>query len=190
MTAYTTGSHPSVGLSAPPPVWVCTLLGIALILAGLFVLGDIMVATLISAIFIGIVAIVIGVFEIVHAFWSKGWGGFLWQILLGVLYFAFGVVLVSQPVSGALVLTYMLGLILLISGFVRLFLGFRHWNAGGWLLLLSGIVGAIAGLVIISGWPTTGLWVLGLLLGVDLLAHGVAWLAYAWIPAARTARPH
>src|SRR4051812_1945741 len=183
-------SSPHVRTFGPRSRWTCALLGVVMIAAGVLALGDIVFATIISVKLIGLAAILVGAFEIVHAFWSKGWGGFLWQILLGVLYFAFGVVLVSQPVSGALVLTYMLGLILLISGFVRLFLGFRHWNAGGWLLLLSGIVGAIAGLVIISGWPTTGLWVLGLLLGVDLLAHGVAWLAYAWIPAARTARPH
>ena len=84
-----------------PPFWVCVLLGLVMILAGFFVLGDVMLVTVISTIFIGWVAIIAGAFEIVHAFWTKGWGGFVWQVLLGILYIAFGVVLVSQPLASA-----------------------------------------------------------------------------------------
>jgi uncharacterized membrane protein HdeD (DUF308 family) len=175
----TSASTAGVAL-APPPAWVRVLLGIVLILAGMFVLGDIVTASLISAIFIGVAAIIAGGFEIVHAFWTKGWGGFLWQILLGVLYLAFGFVLVSQPASGALVLTYMLGLLLLVSGLLRMFIGLRHWSEGGWIMLFSGALGAIAGLVILARWPASGLWVLGLLLGIDLISHGIAWLTFAW----------
>lgn len=98
-----------------PPFWVCILLGLVMILAGFFVLGDVMLVTVISTIFIGWVAIIAGAFEIVHAFWTKGWGGFVWQVLLGILYVAFGVVLVGQPVASALILTYVLGLLLLVS---------------------------------------------------------------------------
>jgi uncharacterized membrane protein HdeD (DUF308 family) len=31
------------------------------------------------------------------------------------------------------------------------------------------------------------LWVLGFLLGVDLISHGIGWLAYAWQPTTRSA---
>lgn len=182
MTTYPATS----GLTAPP-TWVRVLLGIVMVVTGLLVLGDIAVATLISTIFIGLMAIVAGAFEIIHAFWTKGWGGFLWQLLLGALYIAFGLVLLSQPESGALILTYVLGVVLLLSGFVRVLLGFSHWREAGWLMLLSGAFGILAGLVILTGFPMTGLWVLGLLLGIDLISHGIAWLTYAWMPAARTA---
>jgi uncharacterized membrane protein HdeD (DUF308 family) len=158
-----------------------------LILAGILVLADVAVATWISALIIGIIAIVGGAFEILHAFWTKGWGGFLWQILLGALYVAVGIVLVSQPASGALVLTYILGLLLLISGIVRVFLSFSHWDEVGWVMLISGAFGVLAGLIILTGFPMTGLWVLGLLLGIDLISHGAAWLVYAWLPSQRTA---
>jgi uncharacterized membrane protein HdeD (DUF308 family) len=156
-----------------------------MILAGFLVLGDVVLVTVISTIFIGTMAIAAGAFEIIHAFWTKGWGGFVWQVLLGVLYIALGVVVVSQPVASALILTYILGLLLLISGFVRILLGFSHWRSAGWIMLLSGAFGVLAGLVILSGFPMTGLWVLGFLLGVDLISHGLAWLTYAWQPAAR-----
>jgi uncharacterized membrane protein HdeD (DUF308 family) len=158
-----------------------------MILAGILVLGDVVLVTVISTIFIGMMAIVAGAFEIIHAFWTKGWGGFVWQVLLGILYIALGVVIISEPVASALILTYVLGLLLLISGLVRILLGFSHWKAAGWIMLLSGTFGVLAGLVILTGFPMTGLWVLGFLLGVDLISHGLAWLTYAWQPTARAA---
>jgi uncharacterized membrane protein HdeD (DUF308 family) len=179
-------STPITHLSTPSP-WVCALLGIVLIAAGILVLGDVMIATLLSAIFIGATAIVAGAFEIVHAFWTKGWGGFAWQIILGVVYVAFGIVLTTQPVTGALALTYVFGLLLVVSGVVRILVGFRKSTGTDWIMLLSGVFGILAGLVILSGWPMTGLWVLGFLLGVDLVFHGIAWFIFAWRPATQAA---
>ena len=187
MTTYGNSSGLRSGNLSAPPFWVCVLLGIAMILAGIIVLGDVVLVTVISTVFIGAAAIAIGAFEVIHAFWTKGWGGFIWQVLLGILYIAFGVGIVSQPVASALILTYVLGLCLLISGFVRILLGFSHWKEAGWVMLLSGAFGVLAGLVILTGFPSTGLWVLGFVLGVDLISHGIAWLIYAWRPAARTA---
>ena len=187
MTTYDNSSRTGAGNRPAPSFWICVLLGIVMIGAGILVLGDIMLVTLISTIFIGWVSIFTGAFEIVHAFWTKGWGGFLWQVLLGVLYIAFGAVLVSQPVASALILTYILGMVLLISGLVRILLGISHWREAGWIMLLSGIFGVLAGLVILTGFPMTGLWVLGFLLGVDLISHGIGWLGYAWQSKARTA---
>ena len=70
-----------------------------------------------------------------------------------------------------------------MSGIVRVMLSFRHWREAGWLMLLSGAFGVAAGLIILTGFPKTTLWVLGLVLGIDLISHGAAWLAYAWLPA-------
>lgn len=184
MTTYDPGT--STTLSAPP-TWLRVLLGIVLLLGGIFVLGDVALATLVSTLLIGFTAIAVGAFEIVHAFWTKGWGGFLWQILLGVLYVIFGWMVVSQPISGALVLTLVLGLVFLASGIVRIIVAVRHWSGGGWLMLASGIFGILAGLAIIAGWPASSIWVLGLLLGIDLVFHGLAWLTHAWSPSAQSA---
>lgn len=79
--------------------------------------------------------------------------------------------------------------------------GLRELEAVAWFLtarwkacatfaaarLPSGAFGILAGLVILTGFPMTGLWVLGFVLGVDLISHGIAWLSHAWRPAARTA---
>lgn len=187
MTSY--DSKPAMPLvgSADPPPWARAVLGIALILAGIVVLGDVAMATILSAKFIAVVAMAGGAVEIVHAFWTKGWGGFAWQIILGVIYVCFGITLWSQPVAGALFITWVLGLLLLISGVMRTFIGYSRWQESGWVMLLSGIFGILAGLVVLTGFPMTGLWVLGFVLGIDLLTHGIAWLTYVWLPGRRAA---
>jgi uncharacterized membrane protein HdeD (DUF308 family) len=172
---------------ASAPLWVRILLGVVFILAGVFVLGDLALATLISTIFIGAAALVAGAFEIVHAFWTKGWGGFVWQILLGLAYIVMGFILVSQPVGGALILTWVLGVVFVASGATRAFVGIRNRAQSGWLLVISGLFGIVAGVVILMGWPATGIWVIGFLLGIDLLIHGVGWLVFAGQPAERAA---
>lgn len=48
----------------------------------------------------------------------------------------------------------------------------------GGLLLTSGIVGILAGLVALSKWPIGGVWALGLVIGIDLLLHGVWWIMF------------
>jgi uncharacterized membrane protein HdeD (DUF308 family) len=111
MTVY--DSRSDIDTVRPPSMWVCALLGIVMIVGGILALSDVVFATIVSVKLIGVTIIAVGAFELVHAYWTKGWGGFLWQILLGVLYVSFGLVLLAQPASGALILTYFLGALLL-----------------------------------------------------------------------------
>ncbi|OAE97723.1 hypothetical protein AYJ54_34715 [Bradyrhizobium centrolobii] len=172
-------SRGSVEAVVAPPFWACALLGVVLIAAGIFALGDLAFATIISVKLIGLTAIAAGGFEIAHAFWTKAWGGFLWRIVLGALYLAFGLILLSQPESGALILTYFLGAVLFASGVIRCVLSFAYWGQNGSMMLISGAFAVLAGVLILFGFPDISVWALGFLLGVDLISHGLAWLLYA-----------
>ena len=185
MTVY--DSRSGIEALSPPPLWICVLLGIVMIGAGVAALGDVVFATVISVKLIGLTAIAAGAFEIVHAFWTRGWGGFLWQILLGALYIAFGLVLLTQPASGAMILTYFLGGVLFASGVIRCVLSFAYWRQNGWMMLVSGLFALLAGVLILFGFPNISAWALGFLLGVDLISHGLAWLLYALHAVRRTA---
>jgi uncharacterized membrane protein HdeD (DUF308 family) len=165
-----------------------------LILAGILLLGDVLLAPDVSTLVIGTLAVAVGAFEIIYAFWARGWVGFVLQLALGALYVVPGSVLLSQPIfgapmsdpsSGVLFVTYVLGLLLLLSGLLRIALGFFLWADIGWTMLLSGLFGSLAGIVILTGFPKATLWLLALLLGVDLIAQGVAWLANAWATSER-----
>ena len=162
------------------PAWVALLLGFVLLAAGIFVLGDVALASVISAFAIGAAAVVGGGFEIAHAFWTPAWGSFASRLLLGILYIIFGVALMVRPDFSAFILTYLLGIVLVVSGLVRLVLGYRYGGRTGRLLLVSGLIGIVAGIMILAHWPMSGLWAIGLLVGIDLIAHGIGWLAVAW----------
>ena len=118
-------------------------------------------------------------------FSATGWKGFLLDLLIGALYIAAGYILLTNPLAATIKLTLLLGIIWLLSGVLRIGLSTVLWREAGWLLLLSGIIGVFAGGVIISEWPQSGLWVLGLVLGVDLIFHGAAWVAYSFSLPAR-----
>ena len=101
-------------------------------------------------------------------------------MLVGTLYAVGGIVLVADPLAASVLLTLAFAAALIASGGVRIFLALSHWRHFGWLLLASGIVGVLAGLVILSKWPLSGLWVFGLVVGIDLLLHGTWWVVSGW----------
>lgn len=160
--------------------WLYLLLGIVLIIAGVCVLGDVAVASVVSAMFIGWAIVIAGVLEIVHAFSARGWKGFLLDLLVGALYIAGGFMLLSNPLAATVSLTLLIGAIWIVSGLFRMLLAGAIWREGGFGLLLSGILAVLAGALILAQWPSSALWVLGLLLGIDLIVHGAAWIAYAF----------
>lgn len=168
------------------PRWGYFALGAFLILAGLVVLGDVVAATVVSTILLGLCAILAGVVGIGHSVWTKGWGGLIWHIILGCLYMAGGIALVTAPAAGSLIVTYVLGFVLVASGIVRVFIGLRALTNAGGVLLLSGVFGILAGFLILAQWPSGELSVIGLFLGLDLAFHGAGWLALAL---AATSRP-
>jgi len=43
----------------------------------------------------------------------------------------------------------------------------------------SSLLSTSATVASITGWPMTGLWVLGLVVGIDLISYGFWWIAYA-----------
>jgi uncharacterized membrane protein HdeD (DUF308 family) len=160
--------------------WWFAFLGIVLIAGGTFMLGHLTAATIVSTIFIGAAALVLGAFQIVKAFNTRGWGGALLSAALGVLYVFAGAVLWANPIAGAVSLTLVLAVMLVASGLVRLWLAYQHWHVMGGLLALSGVIAIAAGGVIFFGWPMTGLWVLGLCLAIDVLFQGFAWLMFGF----------
>jgi uncharacterized membrane protein HdeD (DUF308 family) len=160
--------------------WQSALLGIVLVVAGLLVLRDATAATVVSAIVFGLALLCAGLAEIVQAFGAPHWSGVLWRLLVGALYAIGGGALVADPLAASAVLTLAFAAALIASGAVRLFLAVKHWQRLGWLLFVSGIAGILGGLVILLKWPLSGLWVLGLAVGIDLILHGIWWIASSW----------
>lgn len=174
------GSSAAHSPSAQTSWWAHALIGIALVLAGLYVIGNAVAATLVTVALFGAVLAAVGVFEMIASFWSKDWGRVALNLIVGAVYASVGAIILYNPLAATAFLTLVFSIALIVAGAVRIGLAFRFWRELGWLLLVSGLVGVLAGLVILSGWPISGLWVFGLMLGVDFLVYGVFWLAYAF----------
>jgi uncharacterized membrane protein HdeD (DUF308 family) len=160
--------------------WLYLLLGIVLLIAGVVVLGDVALASVISAIIIGWAIVIAGILEVFHAFSARGWKGFILDLLVGLLFIAGGLILLSNPAAASVSITLAIGLIWILSGIFRMALAGAIWREGGWAIFISGMLAVLAGAIILAKWPASGLWVLGLLLGIDLLVYGFAWIAYSF----------
>ena len=156
--------------------WIVAL-GVIFMLAGVIALGSVVVATEWAVLIVGIMMVMAGVAEIIAAFSVKGWGKAIVWGLLGLLYVAAGVVAIERPLMAAAVLTLFLGIALMAGGIVRMFLAWHMREAGkpwGWVVV-SGLISLLLGAMIIAQWPYSGLYVLGIFLGIDLIFIGSSW---------------
>ncbi len=159
--------------------WFLTL-GILLVLIGMAAIAFPFLSTLAAKIAIGWIFLVAGVVEVFHAFYVKRWAGFFWNLLIGLLYIAAGVWLAFFPLTGILTLTIVIAALFIAEGVMKLIMGFRMrpHEGLGWVIF-SGLVAIAAGLLIALNLPTSAVWALGLLAGINLLFSGWSFIYLA-----------
>jgi uncharacterized membrane protein HdeD (DUF308 family) len=151
--------------------------GLAMILLGFISLGDQFVSTAFVATFIGCILMFGCAFHLIKTFTIAGWKSHLWYAIVAIAYGVAGYVFIAHPFKAAIAFTLFLGWAILIGGIFRCFLAFRmrHHRGAGWVLF-SAAISILLGGLIISQWPATGLYILGLFLGIELIFAGVGWL--------------
>jgi uncharacterized membrane protein HdeD (DUF308 family) len=148
------------------------VLGIALIIIGMIAIGAAVEMTIISMLFLGWLLIIAGLFEVIHGFRHRPWSGFFINLLGGVLYVVAGIVMVTNPGLAAVTLTLVIAIILIIAGLFRLFIAFSTpLHHRGWLIL-NGAISILLGVMIWDAWPVSGLWVIGMFIGIDMIFDG------------------
>jgi uncharacterized membrane protein HdeD (DUF308 family) len=152
------------------PIVVC--FGVLVALLGSAALLLVFSATIASVFTIALFMIVAGGAEIVMGFSARSWGrSFLW-IVAGLAYVVVGAFALAQPLIAAVIFTLVLGAALLVTGIVRIYLATHFHDGARRPVLLAGAVTALVGLVILIGWPANSFFVIGTLLGIDLLFWG------------------
>lgn len=162
-------------------------IAIGMIVLGIVAIFTPLFATIVSALVFGWIFVFAGVAQIIYAFRSKSAGQIVWKLILGFLYLVAGFFVLASPLGGAIALTFVLGITIFVQGIIQVIMAFqirrasRNW---GWILI-SGIIGIIFGIVVFSSFPAIAAWLLGTLLGVNLLFDGIWMLT----PHASTAYP-
>lgn len=152
-------------------------LGLAMSLLGIAALIFPAISTLTAALFAGWMLFLFGVIVFSGAFSIHGTGPFFGAMLLGLLSIAAGAFLIFNPLAGAVALTLVIGLLLMLQGTSEIYFAFEMRPHTGWsAMLLSGLASALVALLIVAGWPGISLIALGVLLGVNFLSTGLGYI--------------
>jgi uncharacterized membrane protein HdeD (DUF308 family) len=167
-------------------------MGIALILLGAAAIGSSFIATLATVQVFGILLLVGAIFQVVTALWGRNWKGFFLHLLTGVLYLVAGIFSMEDPFEAAMTLRLLVAACLLVGGVLRIVVPvIERFDGWGWVLL-NGIVSLSLGTAIWRQWPLSGIWVIGLFVGVEMIFSGLSWvmLGLAVRPTSRAALPN
>jgi uncharacterized membrane protein HdeD (DUF308 family) len=155
-------------------------LGIVLIVVGMAAIVFPLVSTIAATIMLGWLFLIGGVFMVLHAFSSQGWQGFVWSLLIGVLYIVAGGYLALFPLMSLPALAILLAALFLAEGAAEIIMAFRIRPHEGWgFMLLSGIAALAVGVMIALDLPSSATWALGLLVGINLLFSGWSYIFLA-----------
>lgn len=155
--------------------------GIILVILGLFAIYAAAIATLISVVSLGFIILFCGAVLLLDTttFWWKKWGGFTLHFIVALLYLIVGVTLISNPVQASISLTLLLGIFYLVIGLFRIGYSISmqapQW---GWALF-NGIIAFLLGALILSSWPASSLFIIGLFVGIDLVVVGWTYIMFA-----------
>jgi uncharacterized membrane protein HdeD (DUF308 family) len=152
------------------------ILGISLVVLGIVALSSVVIASLATAVAIGVLMLLAGVGETVGAFWGRGWSGFFYHLLSGLLSIVVGILFLRAPVGALLALTLLVACFLMVGGVFKIVAAASYrFAAWGWPLV-SGIIDVVLGVLIWLEWPASALWVIGLFVGINLIFRGFNWI--------------
>lgn len=148
-----------------------------ILLVGLGIAGLVLpnISTVVVETWVSLLLIFAAGAKLSNAFGTREQEGFVWKLVLGILYLATGVMLLIYPKTGILSLTLLLGSFLLTEGVFELFLAFKVRNRPNWTwVLFNGLITLILGAMVWFGWPFNAPWLLGTLVGVSVLFTGIS----------------
>ena len=116
-----------------------------------------------------------------HVFTRKGQR--LWSLLSAIIYAIVGIVMLLLPVISMIVLTFVLGVALLVGGVLRLFvaISLRNDMGSAWRFF-NAIVSLILGAMVLWNWPESSVWLLGTIIAIEMIFSGWALLFLSLSP--------
>jgi uncharacterized membrane protein HdeD (DUF308 family) len=155
--------------------------GIVLALLGAAAIVLPIVAGLAVAVLLGWLLLAAGGVGLIATINVRGGAGTGWALLSALVAIVTGAVLLWNPWTGLVTLTLVLTAYFIVDGLTTIILAIAHrrrFAAGRWeWMLLNGIVDLVLAGIIVAGLPGTLTWVLGLIVGIDMIVGGAALVA-------------
>jgi len=160
--------------------WLFWVVGFLFLAAGVLAIALPHVATFAAEIFLGWLLLLTGLVGLLNAIFGKQRPGYLWDALAGLLGVIAGILLLVYPLQGAITLTLILSIFFFVEGIAKIVSGITNRQAGGWIwMVFSGLCGVVLAILIWTALPQASVWILGLLVGINLVMFGVAILMSA-----------
>jgi uncharacterized membrane protein HdeD (DUF308 family) len=155
--------------------------GVLMVLAGIVALVYPFVSTVALVVVLGWLLILSGVVQGISLIGAQNVPNFWLQLVSAVLSIIIGVIFLRRPGEAVVTLTLLLIVFFMVEGFAKLIfsLTIRPLPNWGWVLA-SGIIGILMSLSLLTNLSTTAVWLLGVLLGIQLICEGVALSSLAW----------
>jgi len=155
--------------------------GVLMVAAGVLALIYPFVASVAVVYLLAWILIVSGILQAIGLIGAKDVPHYWVQLISVVLAILIGVLLLRQPESGLLLMTVLLIVFFMVEGIAKTIfaLTIRPFPNWGWVLA-SGLVGILLALLLWANMPVSSDWLLGVLLGVQLICEGAALTYLAW----------
>jgi len=127
---------------------------------------------------LGILVAVAGLCRMFWAFQTGSLGKGVLVFAIGGLTLLAGIVLLANPMFASGVLTIVLAIYFMVDGAAEIGAAFgQPRGSGRGLLLFGGTVSIVLGIMIWRQFPLSGVWAIGVLLGIKLLFGGMIMVA-------------
>lgn len=157
-----------------------TVMGVLLVIFGVVAIATPAVAGATVVMVIGAVLALVGIVQIITGLRTDGMVNKITPVVLGVLALLCGGTLLGEPWIGMKYITLFLAIFFGIEGFSKIVASFSYRPASGWfMLLISGVIAMFLGFLIWKQWPISGMWAVGILVGVNLLSTGISMIFLA-----------
>ena len=173
-------SDPGDMLTAFGRSWGMILVwGVVTLLAGLLTIAWPGRTIVVVAILIGIQFFVSGILRLISAFAFEGEGHRGWDVLVGLASVVVGILCLKDVFQTIAALTLIVGILWVVQGISEFFAGVAGLSMHRGLTILMGILGFVAGVVVLT-YPITSVLALAWVLGVWLTAYGIMLVAAAF----------
>ncbi len=157
------------------------LQSVLMILAGIMALIFPVISSVAIVIFLGWLLIFNGILQAFSLIDARHVPHFWLQLVSVVLSVLVGILFLRNPGAGLLTLTLLLIVFFMVEGISKIIfsLTIRPFPNWGWVFA-SGVVGILLAFYLWANTPVTAIWLLGVLLGIELISEGAALGNMAW----------
>ena len=154
--------------------------GVILIAAGVVAIVIPQLITKGIELLIGILLVIAGAVQALRSLRAEGLSKMIFPLATGLVALVAGVLLLAHPKAGILTLTIILTIVFVVGGIAKLIMAayLRETSIWGWFVI-SGLIGIVLAGIVWASLPGSSYWLMGLLLGIDLIFFGLARAALA-----------